>query len=148
MVFKELIVEFARRYNIEGLNVEDGISILDIDGITVTMVNVEEIQFVATAEIGEPPAEGKADFAEMLLAYNMQSQAFFAKNENTGKYMAIRRMELSTLDADKLETELENLLNLAETWRKLLEDFRPVAQKTAAAEQEDVPLNSYDFLQV
>ena len=148
MEFKELIEEFAKRYNIEGLNTEDGISILDIDGITVTLVNVEEIQFVATAEIGEPPAEGKADFAEMLLAYNMQSQAFFAKNENTGKYMAIRRMELATLDADKLETELENLLNLAETWRKLLEDFRPMAKDAAAAEQEEQSMDTFGYMQV
>ena len=148
MEFKELIEEFAKRYNIEGLNTEDGISILDIDGITVTLVNVEEIQFVATTEIGEPPAEGKADFAEMLLAYNMQSQAFFAKNENTGKYMAIRRMELATLDADKLETELENLLNLAETWRKLLENFRPMAKDAAAAEQEEQSMDTFGYMQV
>ena len=148
MEFNDLIQEFAKRYNIEGLDIEDGVSVLDIDGITVTLVNVDDIQFVATAEIGEPPVEGRADFAEMLLATNMKTQSFFAKNEDSGNYVAIRRMPLAGLDADKLDSELEDLINLTETWRRLLEDFRPVAAEAAAAAEEEPAFGVSGFMQV
>jgi hypothetical protein len=49
---------------------------------------------------------------------------------------------------DKLDTELENLINLVDTWRRLLEDFRPVAQEAADAEEEERSLDVSGFLQV
>ena len=45
----------------------------------------------------------------------------------------MRRLALPTLDPDALDAVLESLVNQAETWRRLLADFRPVAK--AAAEE-------------
>ncbi len=45
----------------------------------------------------------------------------------------MRRLALPTLDSDAFDAALESLVNQAETWRRLLADFRPAAK--AAAEE-------------
>ena len=45
----------------------------------------------------------------------------------------MRRLALPTLDSDAFDAALESLVNQAETWRRLLADFRPAAE--AAAEE-------------
>ena len=42
----------------------------------------------------------------------------------------------AALDADSFDAALETLVNQAETWRRILADFRPVAR--AAAERAEV----------
>ena len=147
MDFKEVITDFATRHNVSGLEAEEGTAALDIDGIVVFLLAVDG-GMVLSAEIGEPPVEGKAAFADMLLESNLESSAFFAKNHGTGKYMVARRLLFAMLSAESFDTALEGLVNMAETWKKLLEDFRPVATR-AAAEKADVPSFGADgFMQV
>ena len=52
--------------------------------------------------------------------------------------MLVRRLQLPALDAESFDTALEELVNLSETWRRLLADFRPVA-KAAAESTGGVP---------
>ena len=139
MDFAELIASFAERHAIADLAAEDNAAALDIDGIAVTLVAANG-QLAATAEIGEPPSEGAAAFADLLLEANLASEAYFAKTPETGKYVAIRRIPLPSLDPDAFDAALESLVNLAETWRRLLADFRPAAQ---AAEEADAPLPAF-----
>ena len=78
MEFKELIDAFAKRHGIADLAPEDdGIS-LDIDGIVVAVVAVG-CEVVLSAEIGEPPIEGRAEFADVMLEASMESAAFSRK---------------------------------------------------------------------
>ena len=116
MEFKELIAEFAERHGIANLAVEDSAAAFDVDGIVVTLVAAGDVLSVS-AEIGEPPAEGRAEFAELLLEANLQSEAFFAKEPERGAYVLVRRLPLSALDAEAFDAALESLVNLAETWR-------------------------------
>ena len=132
MEFNQLIDDFAKRHNVENLVAVDGAAALDIDGIIVTMVAKEDVVILST-EIGEPPAEGAAAFANLLLEANLQSGVFFAKAPESGPYIAVQRIPLSLIDADTFDKTLEAFVNQAETWRRLLADFRPVA--TAAAEK-------------
>ena len=134
MDFPELIASFAERHGIADLAAEDNAAALDIDGIVVTLVASGDALSVS-ADIGELPSEGRADFADLLLEANLQSDAFFAKAPESGTYVAVRRLALPTLDADAFDAALEALVNQAETWRRLLADFRPVAK--AAAERTD-----------
>ena len=79
MEFKELIDSFAKRHGIADLAPEDdGVSLV-IDGIVVAIVAVGG-EIVLPAEIGEPPVEGRAEFADALLEANMESAAFLAKS--------------------------------------------------------------------
>ena len=134
MYFTELISSFAERHGIANLSAEDNAAALDVDGIVVTLVAAGDALSVS-AEIGEPPTDGRADFADLMLEANLQSDAFFAKEPENGDYILVRRLSLPALESDAFDAALESLVNLAETWRRLLADFRPVAK--AAAERTD-----------
>ena len=148
MEFKELIDSFAKRHGIADLAPEDDGVSLDIDGIVVAIVAVGG-EIVLSAEIGEPPVEGRAEFADALLEANMESAAFFAKSAQTGKYMLLRRLNLLTLDDAAFDNSIEALVNTAEVWRKMLDDFRPVAKAAAeGADAEEPLLCASGFMQV
>ena len=138
MEFNQLIDEFAKRHNVENLVAVDGAASLDIDGFIVTIV-ANEGMLILSAEIGEPPAEGAATFANLLLEANLQSGVFFAKAVGSGPYLAVQRTSLSLLDEDAFDKMLEAFVNQTETWSRLLTDFRPVA-KAAAEKVGDAPL--------
>ena len=147
MDFHELISDFAERHGIANLAAEDNAAALDIDGIVVTLVAADDVLSVS-AEIGEPPVDGRAEFAELLLEANLQSESFFAKESESGAYILVRRLSLLSLDTESFDAALEALVNLAETWRRLLADFRPVA-KAAAERTDGVPqFGANGFVQV
>ena len=146
MEFNELVADFAARYKVEGLVSENGSASLKIDDIVITLV-AGNSQLLASAEIGEPPTEGKAVFADTLLEANLESEAFFAKSHETGRYLILRRLAFAGLDPATFDTALEALVNAAETWRKFLTDFRPLAEDSN--EKVDPHLfSSNGFLQV
>ncbi len=147
MEFEKLISDFAERHSIANLAAENNAAALEVDGIVVTLVTAGDALSVA-AEIGEPPADGRAEFAELMLEANLQTGAFFAKEPESGAYVLVRRLQLPELGAESFDAALEELVNLAETWRRLLADFRPVA-KAAAERTEGAPqFGTNGFVQV
>ncbi len=147
MEFQQLIADFAERHSIANLAAEDNAAALDVDGIVITLVAAGDALSIS-ADIGEPPSEGRAEFAELMLEANLQSEAFFAKEPESGAYVLVRRLQLPALDAESFDAALEELVNLAETWRRLLADFRPVA-KAAAERTDGVPqFGANGFVQV
>ena len=147
MEFEKLISDFAERHSIANLAAENNAAALEVDGIVVTLVAAGDALSVS-AEIGEPPADGRAEFAELMLEANLQTGAFFAKEPESGAYVLVRRLQLPALDAESFDAALEELVNLAETWRRLLADFRPVA-KAAAERTEGAPqFGTNGFVQV
>ena len=147
MDFTQLIADFAKRHGIADLAAEDDAAALDIDGIVITFVAKDDALSIS-ADIGEPPSEGKADFAELMLEANLQSDAFFAKAPESGAYVLVRRLALQTLDIDYFDAALEALVNQAETWRRLLADFRPVAKVSAEQASEATLFGANGFVQV
>ena len=148
MEFKELVETFAKRHGIADLVPEDdGISI-DVDGIVVSVVSVGG-EIAIAAEIGEPPLEGKAEFADAMLEASMESVAFFVKSAQTGKYMLMRRLGMLALDANAFDNAIESLVNTAEIWRKMLADFRPPGKTAAESAGTSAPsFGSTGFMQV
>ena len=148
MEFNELIADFAKRHNVENLVAVDGAAALDIDGIIVTIVSKGDIVNIS-AEIGDPPADGAALFANLLLEANTQPDAFFAKIPDPGPYIIARRIPISQLDDDAFDAAIEAFINNAETWRRLLVDFRPVAKAAAeSAAAENPSIGSSGFMPV
>ena len=147
MEFQQLIADFAERHSIANLAAEDNAAALEVDGIVITLVAVGDALSIS-ADIGEPPSEGRAEFAELLLEANMQSGAFFAKEPESGAYVLVRRFQLPALDAESFDAALEALVNLAETWRRLLADFRPVAKAAAERTDEFPQFGANGFVQV
>ena len=147
MDFQQLVADFAERHGIANLAAEDNAAALDVDGIVITLVAAGDVLSIS-ADIGEPPSEGRAEFAELVLESNLRSEAFFAKVPENGVYVLVRRLPLPALDGDSFDAALEAFVNLAETWRRLLADFRPVA-KAAAERTEEVPqFGTGGFVQV
>ena len=147
MDFAKLILDFAERHGIAELAAEDNAAALDIDGIVVTLVAAGDALSIS-ADIGESPSDGRAEFDELMLEANLQSEAFFAKESEGGAYILVRRLSLPMLEPASFESALEALVNLAETWRRLLADFRPVA-KAAAERTEGAPqFGANGFVQV
>ena len=147
MEFQQLIADFAERHSIANLAAEDNAAALEVDGIVITLVAVGDALSIS-ADIGEPPVDGRAEFAELLLEANLQSGAFFAKEPEGGAYVLVRRLQLPTLDAESFDAALEALVNLAETWRRLLADFRPVAKAAAERTEEFPQFGANGFVQV
>ena len=83
MDFTQLIADFAERHSIANLVAEDNAAALDVDGIVITLVAAGDALSIS-ADIGEPPSEGRAEFAELMLEANLQSEAFFAKESESG----------------------------------------------------------------
>ena len=147
MEFNELISDFATRHGIEGLSAEDGVTALDIDGIVITLA-ADGDALVVAAEIGEPPAEGRAEFADTLLEANQGANTILAKNHETGRYILVRRLAFVSLDSATFDASLEEFVNQAEIWRKFLADFRPFA-KAADEMKGEVPVfGAGGFMQV
>lgn len=148
MEFEQLVDAFAKRYGISDLVPEDNGMSLDIDGIVVAAVAIGD-EVVLSAEIGEPPVEGRAEFADAMLEASMGAETFFAKSAQTGKYVLLRRLSLLRLDDVAFDTAIESLVNTAEVWRKMLDDFRPAAKSaTERAEAEQPLLGASGFMQV
>ena len=147
MDFAKLISDFAERHGIADLAAEDNAAALDIDGIVITLVAADDALSIS-ADIGEPPADGRAEFAELLLETNLQSDAFFSKAPESGNYIVVRRLALATLEPDAFDSALEALVNLAETWRRLLADFRPAAQAAEEANAEPPSFGNGGFIPV
>ena len=143
MEYNELIADFAKRHNVEDLVAVDGAASLDIDG-------ANEETLILSAEIGEPPADGEALFSNLLLEANLQSGSYFAKCPERGPYLVVRRLSLPLIDSVSFDVALEAFVNNAETWRRLLADFRPAAKAAAGqAEAEESPsFGSTGFMQV
>ena len=147
MDFKELISDFSTRLGLEDLAVEDNTASIDVDGITITFVTDGDV-LSAVAEIGEPPVEGKANFADLLLAANFNADTIFAKMQESNTSVLIQRLPLAGLDGAAFDTALEALVNQAETWRNLLAEFRPAAEAAEAAKNEAPAIGLTGFLRV
>ncbi len=147
MEYNELIADFAARHDIANLVSVDRAASLDIDGIIVTLVD-NDGTLVMSAEIGEPPSDGGAAFADILLEANLQSGAYFAKAPENGPYLVVRRMSLAETDGAAFDSALESFVNTAEMWRRMLADFRPAVQAAMQAKAEEPEFGEKGFLHV
>ena len=148
MEFNELIADFATRHGVENLDIEDGATALDIDGIIVCILS-KEGTLTFSADIGEPPVDGTATFADLLLEANLQSDAFFAKDGATGVYVIERHLALQSINGEAFDAAIEAFVNQVETWRQFLIDFRPAAKAAAEhAEAGSPSFGSTGFIQV
>jgi hypothetical protein len=130
MTFEDLMAAFAEKLGIEGLVREDGVCAVEIDGMVVSIVHIEQADaIVLHGTVGDAPPEAEGRFAELLLRANHlfdgTEGATFSQDAVTKRYALQRLLPLAILDADSLATELERFANALERWKKLLEDFRP-----------------------
>ena len=140
MEFKELLMAFAEKYGIEGMDGVDGTAAIDVEGVRVELLDDSQTQSVLVcAEIGHPPPDANGAFGAMMLQANFLLRgtdgATLCQNPETGAYALVRPFPLQLTDAEALGAGVESLVNQTENWRKALAGFRmaEAAQKHGAA---------------
>ena len=155
MDIKELADGLAAKFNIDGLAVEDGEVALEIDGMPILLAEDQDVAIVMTGHVGEPPAEGGEAFANLMLEATMgfmdSKSLALARNAESGSYALVGRVAQEGLTVDAFSESLTEFVNTLETWRKMLEDFRPMAAAAKAAsdaqpDAQELALNG--FMQV
>ena len=146
MEFKELIVGFADRYGIEGL---DGAAELKVDGIRVELLDDPQTHSLfACAEIGHPPPDANGAFGAMMLEANFLLRATegatLCQNPETHAYALVRPFPLALTDVESLAAGLESLVNQAENWRRVLAGIREA--ESARTEAQGVEGTHHDML--
>ena len=142
MEFKELIVGFADRYGIEGLDGADGAAELKVDGIRVELLDDPQTHSLfACAEIGHPPPDANGAFGAMMLEANFLLRATegatLCQNPETHAYALVRPFPLALTDVESLAAGLESLVNQAENWRKALSGLHTAERARSTALESD-----------
>ena len=137
MEFKELIVGFADRYGIEGLDGADGAAELKVDGVRLELLDDPQTHSLfACAEIGHPPPDANGAFGAMMLEANFLLRATegatLCQNPETHAYALVRPFPLAL-------TDVESLVNQAENWRKALSGLHVAERAQSTAPDSDVP---------
>ena len=151
MEAKELMVDIANRINIA----YDGGEALsfEADGLGVTINRLPELDSITlTGDIGEPPPERLEGLYKTLLGANHlfggTAGATISLDPDTDRIALCLALPLATLDGDKFYAEVERFVNTAETWAKVVADYRDAA--SAADESEAAPpaFSGNGFMQV
>ena len=137
MDLREIVEGLKARFNVEGLAVENGETALEIDGMPILIAEDRDVAIVMTGFVGDPPAEGGEAFTNLMLEATMgfmdtQSVAL-ARNPESGSYVLLERLAQDGLTQDAFDEALTGFANILESWRKMLEDFRPAATAAKAA---------------
>ena len=152
MEAKELLTELGKRLGIE-LDASDACS-FEADGLAISINHVVELDAIALmGDLGEPPPEKLEGLYKTLLGANHlfggTGGATISLDPDSDRIALCRALPLVTLDGETLYRELERFINTAETWAKIVADYRTAAD--AANEiKEDAPpaFTGNGFMQV
>ena len=153
MTFDELIRDFGGKIGVE-LTPTDGAVALAVDDMSVLIQELPELDAVVLlGEIGEPPPEG----LERLLTAMLDANHLFAgtgggtlsRDPGSGKFHLCRWEPLALADAGSFAAVMEKFVNVLETWRKLVADYRPDEAVASSGADLDVPaLGGNGFLKI
>ena len=143
MEFNELIKGLSEKLGL-GLSPQDDVCVLGIDDMQVTLQALNEVDLLSTyGEIGEPPPQGLEQLLTAMLNANHLFQgtagATISRDPETGKFYLCRCEALSILTVERLMESLETFVNVLETWRKLVADYRPSDPAAGSAYTEEPP---------
>ena len=122
MVFDELIKGFAEKFAIAGLEIADGATALEIDGIRVEVVHDTVVnEVIAIAEIGTPPPDANGPFGSAMLKANYMfsgtNRGVLCQNPETNAYALMKSWPLISMDVETFANAMDALMNTTEHWR-------------------------------
>ena len=150
---KELIADIAKRI---GLEYDGGDTFsFEADGLVVAISSLPELDAVVlTGDVGEPPPERLEGLYKTLLGANHlfggTAGATISLDPDTGRIALCRALPLMTLDGEKFYAEVERFVNTAETWAKVVADYRGAAAEAPdeGAAEERPAFGAGGFMQV
>lgn len=133
MYANELMTCLAERAGIELELGESSACHLECDGLFVSIDHFQELDcFTFTADLGEPPPERlDALYAAMLEGNHLfagTAGSTLARDSQTGHCTLCRMLPIAQLDGEMFVKAFEQFLNTAETWARIIADFRSAAQ--------------------
>ena len=151
MTFEELMEEAGRTLGVD-LLAHDGTTQLEIDGMAVSVLEMPELEAVVlNGVIGEPPPQGLAALHRAMLEANFNfagtAGATLAVDPDDGALTLTRLAPLPLLDTTKFLALLERFVNVLETWRTIVADYRP-DESAPASPADGAPGLGDGFLQV
>jgi len=155
MELENLMSAFAEKLGIEGVEVKDGTCSLTIDDIPMEFTESPGGEAViGAAVVGEPPPERLEGLYKTLLGANHlfggTAGATISLDPDNGRIALCRALPLATLDGDKFYAEVERFVNTAETWAKVVSDYRGAAAEAPdeGAAEERPAFGAGGFMQV
>ena len=144
MDYNELLNDFAAQFAIDGLEIDDGATALEIDGTAVRLLHDAEADALTlVADIGLPPPDADGAFDAMALKANYlfsgTGGAALIQNPETGAYAICRSLPLAGLDAAALGERVGAIVDQAENWRRTLDGVSFAESEQAAAAEESAP---------
>lgn len=141
MEYNELINGFAKKFAIAGLEISDGATALDIDGIVIEIVHDTVMnEVIAIAEIGVLPPDANGPFGSAMLKANYMfsgtDRAVICQNPETDAYALMKSWPLVSLDVETFANAMSALMNTTEQWRELVSGAC-VAEEVAPAKGAD-----------
>ncbi len=147
MEYNELITDFATRYNVEGLEAQNGTTALEIDGMNVGFLHDSpsgdgiDDGIMVIVEIGIAPQDVDGPFGAVMLKANYllggTGGALLCQNPDTNAYAIMHRYALPMLDLETFSKELESLLTTAENWKKVLAGIRVAEEAKEALDAQE-----------
>lgn len=132
MVYIELVRAFAKKLG-DGVKLEpdeSGAVMLDVDGMSLTIMGLEDVGLVVlSGVIGVPPPEERKErlYEAVLKAnYNFSGTAgaTMSINPDTDELTLCKALPLNLVDGETFFAETESFLNVLESWRKIVSNFR------------------------
>lgn len=152
MEAEELTASLGKRIGIDLALDADGSCAFEADGLVVVLDYVPETgSIVLAGEIGEPPPERLEGLYKTLLAANhlFSGTGGATLSLDGDRIMVCRSLPTAIMDGDSFYAEVEKFVNTAETWRKIVVDYRDAAALTPAADAAESPsFPSGGFMQV
>lgn len=123
---------------------EDGSCRISVDGELVVEVLdfPDDGRVLFCANLGQEPLEGKDEFYRLLMRamfmFKDSLGCTFSLDPDSNCIYLQRADYLDLLDEETFYALFEDFFNLASNWFRLLNDFRPGVEMTAAAVREEL----------
>lgn len=142
MGFARLIQDFARAANVDRIYPdEEGCYHLEIDGMAVGLSEIaEKDELFMWAEVGALPPEGSERLCHTLLTADFMGRAtqgaILSVDPDSETVFLHRIDSVKALDFKHFMSKLEQFVNVLETWRKTLDEYRPVSHRHEEAARD------------
>ncbi len=138
MTFTELMEAFGKSIGAELPPLEDGSVMLEIDDMPVVIQEIAALNAVVMmAPIGTPPPENQEPLLTALLNANHlflgTGGGTLSRDPESGMFCLCRILPLVAIEIDAFTAAMESFMNVMETWKKLIADYRPTIAATDAA---------------
>lgn len=136
---EDLIRAFGKELGLELEPDDSGSCAFSSDGITLTLTALREADCVAfTADLGALPPERPDNLYRLMLEsnhlFNATGGATLSLDSDSGHAALCRVFPCAAADADSFYAAVERFANAAESWAKIIADYR-----FSAADAEDGP---------